>query len=1022
MKSIFDLCQPRVDVLEGRLRDEEFAADLSKVVSGKATPEYGDPIRFFRHTHPTRGLRTLLDTVCRRLSGVGGELNSVIRLDTSYGGGKTHSLIALVHAANGMKGVERPEEFVDPAFLPKETVRIAALDGEGADPENGVELEPGLRARSLWGVMAYQLAGREGFKTVRKSDENHVAPGSETIASLFGDSPVLILIDEVSVYLRKAAGAFPGKANQFAPFLQGLAKAVTSSPNAALVTTLAVSASDKQAKDAYKEEHALAMEAFQEAASIVSRTFLQLDPTEQDETVDVLRRRLFESVDAQGATDVVAAYADVWNRNRDHIHPDALTPELREQFEKGYPLHPELLNVMVEKMSSLSTFQRTRGMLRILARTVHLLWKQQPSDAYAIHPHHIDLSNAQIRGELISRLDQSALDTAVGADVAAVHGREPATAQRLDKERFPGQEPAVSYVARTIFLNTLAYGDAAQGIAPDRLRYSVCSPRIEPSFVEQARKCFIEESLYLDDRPGAPMRFRVEPNLNQIVLKAMRDIDADEVNSELKANIRKLFSGKGSGDFELIAFPAGPYEIPDEVGDGRPLLVMLNHDAHALDETPSELPQELVRMATLKGTREETRLLQNNLVFTVADSAYVRNMKDSMRRHIALRKISGGPVMAQLSAHQQEQVKEQFEGSKMGVAQSVCQCYRHLFYPSSAPVGKSAARLGHTAIELQNVSDSPGNGQQHIKRALKNQKKLLSSGDQPDAPAYVRDQTPLKTKGELSTLDLRNEFRRAPNLSILMDDDPLISCIHHGIEGGIFIYREGDQVWGKGDPQPAIQLSPNAFLHTLANATEKNLWPRPAPPEPEPLPGEQGELPSPAGDSSGTPPSPGATPSPAADVPPPAPAKLSAQGPLRQALIELFEKAKSRGIKAFASVDMTLYDQPGISSARQALLVYRGGEVNCRFSGTIGMEGVQNFAVQLEGSLNRADAILKFIDQQSRVATAAQFEAQYTLTFTTPLKVSDQDAFVSAMTKYGGSEAYVEATADTGQEETSHGA
>ncbi len=159
MKTIFDLCQPRADVLSGHIHDEEFAADLSKVVTGAAAPEYADPALFFRYTYPTRGLKTLLETVCRRLSGAGGELNSVIRLDTQYGGGKTHGLIALVHAARGMTGVEKSDAFIDPRFLPRGKVRVAALDGENADPANGRRLEEGLLARSVWGEMAYQLAG-----------------------------------------------------------------------------------------------------------------------------------------------------------------------------------------------------------------------------------------------------------------------------------------------------------------------------------------------------------------------------------------------------------------------------------------------------------------------------------------------------------------------------------------------------------------------------------------------------------------------------------------------------------------------------------------------------------------------------------------------------------------------------------------------------------------------------------------------------------------------------------------------
>ena len=127
--------------------------------------------------------------------------------------------------------------------------------------------------------------------------------------------------------------------------------------------------------------------------------------------------------------------------------------------------------------------------------------------------------------------------------------------------------------------------------------------------------------------------------------------------------------------------------------------------------------------------------------------------------------------------------------------------------------------------------DKPGEGegQMVIARVLRDQKKLLGDGDPPDAPAYVRDQTPLKTKGEISTQELRNEFRRAPKLSILLTDSPLVLCIRQGINSGVFIYREGDQLWGKDDPEPAIRVTENAFVHTLDDARKKKLWPRPEP-------------------------------------------------------------------------------------------------------------------------------------------------------------------------------------------------
>ena len=117
--------------------DADFAADLASVLTGRATAAYREPGLFFANTYPTRGLQNLLANVCRRLSGTGDSVGAIFRLDTSYGGGKTHGLIALAHAARGMHGVPNVAEFVDPTLLPVGAVRVAAFDGESADPMNG---------------------------------------------------------------------------------------------------------------------------------------------------------------------------------------------------------------------------------------------------------------------------------------------------------------------------------------------------------------------------------------------------------------------------------------------------------------------------------------------------------------------------------------------------------------------------------------------------------------------------------------------------------------------------------------------------------------------------------------------------------------------------------------------------------------------------------------------------------------------------------------------------------------------
>jgi predicted AAA+ superfamily ATPase len=438
---IFATCIPRSDVLSGATRDEQFMADLSQVVNGTALPDYLDPVLFFRNTFPTRGLRELMKAVCLRLSGKGGEVSPIIRLGTQYGGGKTHGLIAITHAARGMAGVPNIGDFVDPALLPGISVRIAALDGENTDPANGRLLEPGLRAFSLWGEMAYQLGGRAGYEAVRSSDEKHIAPGATTIRELFGNQPTLIMLDEISVYLRKVERAFPDASKQFTAFVHALFKAVASTPQVALVYTLAIGKDDK-AQDAYKEENERAAAALAEAESVTVRSSTAFNPTEEDETADVLRVRLFDKVDRPAGAGVIDAYGHLWANNKEGLPAEAVSPELKEQFARTYPLHPKLLEMLTEKTASLSTFQRTRGMLRLLARTVHLLWRNQPADAYAIHIHHMDLGFEPIRTEVNEKMGQKQYANAIKADVAAVPGDAPALAQRIDSSKFPGLRPS----------------------------------------------------------------------------------------------------------------------------------------------------------------------------------------------------------------------------------------------------------------------------------------------------------------------------------------------------------------------------------------------------------------------------------------------------------------------------------------------------------------------------------------------------------------------------------------------------
>ena len=830
LPTLFELCDPRPDVLAGNIAESDFAADLAQVLRGDAPEDYKDPVRFFANTHPTRGLKDLLRNICLRLGGQGEQVSSIFRLDTNYGGGKTHALIALTHAARGMREVPNVAEFIDPSLLPREPVRIAAFDGENADPANGRLVGDGIRAHTPWGELAHALAGKDGYERVRRSDETGVAPGADTFRELFGDSPTLILLDELSVYLRKLKARDRERAGgQITAFLTVLFKAVESSPHAALVYTLAIGKQDRKATDAYSEENQFIADQMEEAESVSARKAALLDPTDDDETVKVLRRRLFGRIDDAGTAPVIEAYRQLWENHREHLPKTGTQDNRLESFIAGYPLHPELIDTLKRKTATLGNFQRVRGMLRLLARTVARLWTERPGGAHALHLHHLDPGFEPILQEITVRLSQRQLVPAIRADVAAEKGGQPALAQELDVENYRGLPPYGSYAARAILFHTLAFNETLKGLSREQIRYSLLSPATDISFIDDAVRRFVAQSAYLDDRPNVPLRFLAEANLTQMVRRQEQLVDAGEVRAQLNDRIKQIFRGQSLG---LVAFPGGPVDVPDDTGDGKPYLVLIGYDAAEVQADRVTVPELVARIYRHKGNSEDYRRYRNNLVFLVADAHRKEEMRRKMIRRLALADLRQPEKLNQLAEHQQEQLRERFQTSEKDLAVAIQQCYRHVLYPSRNRVEGADVDLSHSAIEMPSSAESPGKGQAQVVRVLEDNRKIRLPQDEPDSPTYIRDRTPLK-RGQITTGTLRDEFRRDPALPILVGDEVFIKGIRKGIELGEYVYQNGDMLCGQGDPWPSIKIDEQAVVYTAAYAREHEIWPRPAPPPPE---------------------------------------------------------------------------------------------------------------------------------------------------------------------------------------------
>ena len=995
LSAIFDLCQPRSDVLAGRVADADFAADLTAVIGGSASLEYSEPARFFANTYPTRGLRDLLANVCRRLSGAGGEAAAIFRLDTTYGGGKTHGLIALVHAAGGMKGVADVGEFVDPGLLPAGAVRIAAFDGENADPANGHAMGEGVLAHTPWGEIAYALAGRDGYERVRRSDEQGVAPGAATLAELFGGEPTLILLDELAVYLRKVWRAENAR-DQLTAFLTSLFKAVESAPNAALVYTLAIGR-DGRATDAYSEEHQFVADTMAEAESVSARKATLLNPTEDEETAPVLLRRLFERIDESGKMAIVSAYQQLWREHHAVLAEEATRSGTAQAFAESYPLHPDVLATLRGKTSTLSEFQRVRGMLRLLARTIAHLWQERPADATAIHLHHMDLGHEPIRQELVTRLGQSAFVPAIANDIAG-GGESRSLAENIDAEHYNGLPPYTAYVARTAFLHTLAFNEPLKGLSPEDLRYAVLAPRLDVSFIEEARKRFITESAYLDDRPGAAMRFLAEANLNQIIRREERNVDAGDARAELNDRIGGIFDGN---TFDAIHFPGGPFDVPDEVGDGRPKLVVLSYDAVAINAQVTKLPDLVERIYARKGSEGQAlRALRNHLVFVATDDNGKAEMQRRARLRLALRALKRADRLRDLADHQQDQVLEMEARSEQELAIAIQQAYRHVLYPSPNRADPNVL-LAHTAIDIHSPADKPGAGQSHIERALRESQKLRLPEDQPDAPVYVRDRTPLRN-GQMTTLALRDEFRRDPALPMLIGDDTFIRGIRVGVERGDYVYQRGDLLFGPGDPPASVAIDEQSIVLTMAYARNTDVWPRrpvegpekPEKPEPSPPDGGVGE------DHTEYERTPDRE-------------QLQAEGPLREALVRLWEQARDGKIERIGELEIRLFDSSDAFRLLGVVGRVGGADKRVAFTGDYETRSGATCELEFKGALDDAQPIREFLEPQLRAAADARLEAAFTLSFHDGLAMQEPapEQLADDLCRFANGAAYVSATA-----------
>ncbi len=816
MKAVFDTCAPRPEVLEGDLREEIFAARLKDVIEGTADRVYQDPIVFFDNTYPTEGLRLLLEEALMRLAGAKPARNAVIRLETAFGGGKTHSLIALYHVARGFDPGPR---FVAANLTPRPgSVRVVGIVGWDLEPRDGLS-HGDVTTYTLWGELAYQLGGPQGYALVAGSDRDRAAPGPAVLEKLIGGGPALIMLDEVARHLRaaKAVRTASGKsdlAEQTVAFLMSLFEYAASRERVAVVFTLADSA------DAFGKETEELRQAIDEARRLSARQERVITPTGETEIAAIVTHRLFARIDPGAAKNTADSYAEYYRRLLDQstgLPERAVRAEYAREMVECYPFHPELLTTLNRKTSTIPNFQKTRGALRLLGLAVRRLWATRPADAMLIHPFHLDLSDEGIAGDLTSRLDRPAFKQVIEADIVSPMLGSPAHAQAIDTPWLgAGKPPYARRVATTVFLHSLTQG-VATGVDPADLYLASLAPGDDPLLLQKACERLVETGWFFD-WDGHRYRFKTEPSLNKIINDEMAMVGQSKAKAELDQRIRQVWK---AGYLKPQFFPSEPGDIDDDAD--KPKLAIMHYDA--VTATAAEPPQLVRHLFDHAGSQEGYRIYKNNVVFLVADKEQVPNMVQVARRYLALGRIVGDATrLREFSEADRQRLKKLAEAAELEVRVAITKAYRYLYYPS-ADATQEHSKLACEVLPPQDQGEVQHDQTHVVVRALKALQKVLTADDSPLSAAFVHAKAWDAGQAVMSADDLQRAFARRMALPILLDVNQLKKIIRNGISQGVWVYYDSaTQIgYGKNSPVPAVQISDEALLYTPEEARRLGL-------------------------------------------------------------------------------------------------------------------------------------------------------------------------------------------------------
>ena len=841
-----EVVSPHRDVASGRYQQAEFAADLWQVHIGEGVDEYKKPVEFFRRTFLTDSLKQLLIGAIRRLSADGGD--PVIQLQTNFGGGKTHSMLALYHlfsrnAPSELLGIEAIMKEAEVAELPG--VKRVVLVGNKISPGNPAKKDDGTLVHTLWGEMAWQLGGREAYERVRADDEKATSPG-DVLRDLFNDyGPCLVLIDEWVAYARQLhdQGDLPaGNFETHFTFAQALTESAKLAKHCLLVVSLPASdsaGSPHTQADDVEVGGRRGREALDRLRNAIGRVESSWRPASAEEGFEIVRRRLFEPLIEQSqfvARDTVAkAYFDFYRSQHQEFPPECRDAEYEGRLKAAYPIHPEVFDRLYTEWSTLVKFQRTRGVLRLMAAVIHSLWEKGDRNPL-IQPANIPIDDPRVQFELTRYLSDN-WTPIIEKDVDGPSSLP----LRIDGE-VPnlGKFSACRRTARTVYLGSAPGSTVSnRGIEDRRIKLGSVMPGESAAVFGDALRRLSGAATYLY-QDGPRYWYSTQPTVTKLAEDKTEQLksDPDSVNRELDERLRADL--RNQGDFAKVhALPQSGQDVPDDL-DAR-LVVLGAEYPHGRDAGSAA---ETAAKTILETRGSAPRLYRNTLVFLAVDKTRLQDLDEATRRYLAWQSIVDEKDELDLTPHQVRQADTQKSSADSAVKARLPEAYQWLLVPQQptpqAPIEWQSFRLsGQEQLAVR------------ASRKLKNDE-LLITGLAATRLRLELDQVPLWRGDHVEIKQLVEDFARYLYLPRLRDTAVLLDAMREGL--GLLTWGKDSFAYAESYDEaasryrglrcgPMVPLSPDNLVGLLVKPEPALRQQEAETPQPIPV-GASGETPA----------------------------------------------------------------------------------------------------------------------------------------------------------------------------------